>query len=169
MNFERGQGVKESIGIGIDARIKEVGGIILREDDFIRGWKGRWPNKKSMPDINDVKGDFGKVWSYTVVIAIIGQRYKILKHRYGISGGKRLEEGDIKDLGPIIDSIIKEINEPISFPNFNNVVFSPVANYVVPVLPMTAPSSGLFLSLDYKYKKNIFTKISDVFRKRTRP
>ncbi len=37
MNFVRGQDPKESMGIGQDAILKEIGGIILR-DDTVEEW-----------------------------------------------------------------------------------------------------------------------------------
>lgn len=172
MNFERGKDPKESIGIGIDARIKEVEGIILREEDFRRGWDRGFPRKKKMPDLNDIIGDSSKAWEYSIIVAVIGERYKILKSRHGVPGGKIKEEGEVKDSGPVLDELIKEAKSflyDLSWSTMSNVKFSPITYDLVPVSPMSSPKGEIFY-LDYKYKKrNIFKRIQDAIRKIARP
>ena len=71
-SFVRGQDPKETMGIGRDAILKEIGGIIIDKEN---------PNSKFSSET-------------AVVILIQKGKYKLLRNRFGPEG----EEGDEKDL-----------------------------------------------------------------------
>jgi hypothetical protein len=136
MNFTRGQDPKESMGIGRDAILKEIGGIIIDKED---------PNSKFSSET-------------AVVILIEKGKYKLLRNRFGLVE----EEGDEKDLINLLLKLQEQFRkwDPDNpfFIHAQKVFARTIGIDLVPVIPMSAPS-GNSLYLDYKYKKqNIIQK-----------
>lgn len=155
MNFVRGQDPKEAMGIGLDSILKEIGGIILREDaetwDHIKG------------DIENQNREELRITKYdlknkNVIIGVSRERYTILKNRFQYDGPG---EGDEKDLITVLLKLKESfINDPsFIFPLIQKVAARTIGLDLVAVKPMPAPS-GALMYLDYRYKKqNIFKRI----------
>lgn len=161
MNFVRGQDPKESMSIGQAAILKEIGGIILREDNE------NWNHIKS--DIENQNREELRVTQYdlknkNVIIGVSKGRYTILKNRFEYDGSG---EGDEKDLITVLLKLKESfINDPsFIFPLIQKVAARTIGLDLVSVQPMSAPIGHLSY-LRYQYKKqNIFQKIfKKVFR-----
>jgi hypothetical protein len=104
MNFTRGGDVKETLGIGRDAILKEIGGIVLNDQGRIERWKttSRWdeiglntdPIEKEENELaeNNFKNK-------NVIIGITDGQFTILRNRTKYSGP---DKGDEKDLITVV-------------------------------------------------------------------
>lgn len=162
MNFERGKDPKEAIGIGRDAILKEIGGIILNKREGI-GWE--YKDLKMSLDI-DLEEDNVSKYNFKDKNIIIGispgnpTMYIILKNRIKYDGPK---EGDEKDLIYVLLKIQEDFRKyglsVFNFPLAQKVFARAIGIDLVPVIPMSMPS-GVSLYLDYKYEKqSIIQKI----------
>ena len=162
MNFVRGQGPKEAMGIGLDSILKEIGGIILREDTET------WNHVKR--DIATEKWDLAglrsgledkelRVTQYdlknkNVIIGISRGRYTILKNRFQYDGPG---EGDEKDL---ITVLLKMKESFINDPFFQKVAARTIGMDIVAVKPMNGPTGKL-----YYYDSKKANKITQMGKK----
>ncbi len=143
MNFERHIDPKEALGIGIDAMIKEIGGVILRKKDFTR------QGQKDIQSINDIVpgpltpdifAESTRIYyKSSVVIIIIGDKYKMVKNRYCLPGYK--EKGKVKDLPDVIKLLKLEFQKSglFSFPTLTRGTAKLVASKLIRVVPLKAP------------------------------
>jgi hypothetical protein len=138
MNFVRGQDPKESMGIGRDAILKEIGGIIIDKED---------PNSKFSPETH-------------VVIIVSKGKYRLLKNLFGPEG----EEGEEKDLIHLLLKIQEQFRnyDPnnLFFPMAAKVAARTIGLDLVAVKPMSAPIGKL-----YFYDQKKASKITIVGRK----
>lgn len=137
MNFVRGQDPKEAMGVGRDAILKEISGIIIDSED---------PNSKFSPET-------------AVVILIEKGKYKLLRNRYGDEG----ESGEEKDLIHLLLKLQEQFrkydpNSLFGFPIITKVAARTIGLDLVSVQPLSGPI-GQLNYLDYRYKRqNIFQK-----------
>lgn len=164
MNFVRGQDPKESMGIGQDAILKEIGGIILR-DDTVEDWrhhlgKDLWTE---FVDPIPLKHEELRVTQYdlknkNVIIGVSKGKYEILKNRFGTIAGT----GDEKDLITVLLKIQEAFRkwDPNDFfmPIAQQVAARTIGIDLVAVKPLSGPI-GHLAYLDYRYKRpNVFQK-----------
>lgn len=157
MNFTRGQDPKEAIGIGRDAILKEIGGIILDKSGI------GWTHKDLDVDLEEDQVSKYNFKDKNVIIGISPGNptmYIILKNRIKYDGPK---EGDEKDLIYVLLKLQEAFRKyglpEFDFPLAQKVFARTIGIDLVPVIPMSMPS-GVSLYLDYKYKKqNIIQKI----------
>jgi hypothetical protein len=120
MSFERGKSPKESMGIGQDAILKEIDGIILRED------VENWDHVRK-----DMLSEGLRVTQYdlknkNVIIGVSRERYTIIRNRFLYDGPR---EGDEKDLINVLLKLREYLLETLL-----------VARDLIPVQPMSAPT-----------------------------
>jgi hypothetical protein len=156
-NFTRGQDPKEAMGIGRDAILKEIGGIILN-DDGIAIWKTYWG--AGLDPFDEEKKvseyDFKKK---NVIIGVSKGKYTILKNRFEYDGPS---EGDEKDLITILlklkEAFLK--NDSFIFPMAQKIAARTIGWDLVSVKPMSGPVGKL-----YYYDSKKANKITILGRK----
>ena len=100
MNFERGKSVKESMGIGYDAMLKELGAMIVHREDFQK--KLATPQ----PALWELRAEpYDRSVEAGLVIAIYDGKFRILKNRYG--------DGYVEGLEGDLPRIVREIYEKV--------------------------------------------------------
>jgi len=158
MNFVRGQDPKESMSIGKEAILKEIGGIIFNGQDAIERWKtiNKWDNVGLKTTDLDESG----IRQKNVVIGIAGGKFIILKNRIPYDGPKEGEEKDlIYTLLKIQEAFRKWDPNDFFMPIAQQVAARTIGMDLVPVKPLDGPT-GHLIYLDYRYKKqNIFQKV----------
>lgn len=141
-SFVRGQDPKEAMGIGIDSILKEIGGIILR-DDSVENWRnhlGRDLNLES----EELRVTQYDLKNKNVIIGVSKGRYEILKNRFGTIEGS----GDEKDLITILLKIQEEFRKwdpnSIFFPLITKVAARTIGMDIVSVKPMAGPIGKIY-------------------------
>jgi hypothetical protein len=141
-NFTRGQDPKEAMGIGREAILKEIGGIIIDRED---------PNSKFSPETG-------------VVILVEKGKYKLLRNRYGSEG----EEGDEKDLIHLLLKLQEQFRKynpnDFFFPHAQKVAARTIGIDLVAVKPMSGPIGKIFV-MDYPRSSVISTSKKPVVLK----
>jgi hypothetical protein len=159
MNFVRGQEPKESMGIGLGSILKEIGGIILKEDS-IDDWKA-YLGSDLYPEREELRVTQYDLKNKNVIIGVSKGRYEILKNRFGIGG-----TGDEKDLITVLLKILEAFRKCDSFdsfvfpnPNMQRITARTIGSDLVNVKPLSGPIGHLAYT-DYRYKRqNIFQKV----------
>jgi len=131
MNFERGKDQKESIGIGKEAILREIGGVIIDEAE----WDEEYPK-------------------YLAVNVIIMHRkdgkYEVVKNTIALSenhfGEEKIPPVEEKDLFSLLNMLLEAfkkygINPIFHFPRVKKVVAKLISTDLVEVKPMSAPLS----------------------------
>ena len=137
-NFVRGQDPKESMSIGRDAILKEIGGLIV---DKLHG------EEKFSPETN-------------VVILLTKGLYKITRIKFRYDGPEEGEEKDlIHTLLKLQEAFRKWDPNDFFFPIAQQVAARTIGIDLVAVKPMSGPT-GHLAYLDYRYKRqNVLQKI----------
>jgi hypothetical protein len=162
MNFERGKDPKEAIGIGREAILKEIGGVILNDEEFAK-WKDLgnpvdkpWFSATSTPDNPE-----------NVVIHVFDGKFEIIKNLIRFDDEElqkiRLPKGLERDLINILlklrEGFRKYGAEFFQFPTIKKVSARTIGQDLVSVQPMSAPM-GILPILDIQYsRKNKLNKL----------
>jgi len=169
MNFVRGQGPKEAMGIGLDSILKEIGGIILREDTetwnhvkrdiTTEKWKWDLAGLRSGLEDKELRVTQYDFKNKNVIIGISRGRYTILKNRFQYDGPG---EGVEKDLITVLLKIKESfINDPFFiFPTIQKVAARTIGMDIVAVKPMNGPAGKL-----YYYDSKKANKITQMGKK----
>ena len=165
MTFVRGGNVKETIGIGRDAILKEIGGIVLNNRGQIEIWKSTEPWYEAPELIEPLEKEKELVdrdfKNKNVIIGISGGTFTILKNRITYDGPK---EGNEKDLIHVLlklqELFRKNGIDLFHFPHFQRVAARTIGFDLVSVQPMSKPI-GSALYLDHQYSGNTSKKIGN--------
>ena len=178
MNFERGQDPVKAIGLGKESILREIGGLIVSEEE---AEKGSWKKAPEKEPWFSAKGDLPD--DVNVVIQVEDGRYEVLRNIIGDGSNRSLDmdfpvlkglETDLFDLlKKLLDDFRKYgVDLGWAFPMSKKVATKTLGANLVSVQPMPGPVGSLFY-IDYKYKnKNLFQrilkKIMDAIRKSAR-
>ena len=156
-NFVRGQDPKETMGIGRDAILKEINGVVLK-DDSVDNWKAHLGvDLNSKEELRVTTYDLR---NRNVIIGVSKGKYIVLKIKFKYDGPTEGEEKDlIHTLLKIQEAFRKWDPNDFFFPIAQQVAARTIGIDLVAVQPMPGPV-GHLAYLDYRYKKqNIFQKV----------
>jgi hypothetical protein len=172
MNFTRGGDVKETLGIGRDAILKEIGGVVINDKGQIERWRTteKWDATGLLSGLEDLEkeekelaeNDFRKK---NVIIGVSDGTFTILRNRIKYDGP---DKGDEKDLITVLldlrDCFRKWGIDNGFFPFAKKVAATTIGLDLVSVVPMSAPS-GQLAYLDYEYgKKTLAKRVKKIFK-----
>jgi hypothetical protein len=172
-NFVRGQDPKETMGIGQDAILKEIGGIILREDT--ENWNHvrrditieKWDKIGLSESKEELKATQYDLKNKNVIIGVSRGKYTLLKIRFKYDGPQEGEEKDlINTLLKIREAFRNWDQNDFFFPLIKNIAAKTIGFDLVSVQPMSGPI-GKVAYLDYKYKRpnKIWRFVKRIFNK----
>jgi len=135
MNFERGKDPKESIGIGKEAILRDIGEIIIKEAVRV--------------------DEYSKYLSRDIAVNVIimhrkDGKYEVVKNTIALSenhfGEEKIPPIEEKDLFSLLNMLLEAfkkygINPIFHFPRVKKVVAKLISTDLVEVKPMSAPLS----------------------------
>lgn len=172
MAFVRGGEVKEILGIGRDAILKEIGGIVLNSQGQIERWKSTepWYEVKGLGTLDPLAeeekeledGDFK---NKNVIIGVSDGTFTILRNRLKYNGP---DKGDEKNLITVLldlrDCFRKWGIDNLFFPHIKNISAKAIGLDIVSVQPMSAPT-GHIAWFNYEYgEKTLAKRIKKFFK-----
>ena len=137
MAFVRGGNVKETLNIGRDAILKEIGGIVLNTPNVWKTYEERGIDITAAEEDSDSKYNFKKK---NVIIGTGGGKYVFLKNKITYDGP---DEGEEKDLIYVLLKLQESFRK-------NRIPARTIGLDLVAVKPMSAPI-GTLTYLDYQH------------------
>jgi hypothetical protein len=172
MAFVRGGEVKEILGIGRDAILKEIGGVVINDKGQIERWKteDKWDATGLLSGLEDLEKEENELAENNfrkknVIIGVADGKFSILRNRIQYHGPF---DGDEKDLIIVLldlrDCFRKWGINNVFFPFAKKVAATTIGLDLVSVQPLSAPT-GHIAWFDYEYgKKTLAKRIKKFFK-----